>query len=193
MQVNVLLYDGYEALDAMGPVEVLGGMPEFSLCFVSLEGGPVKSWQGFTVNTVPIQTVPAAEVLLVPGARKLPQLEDAAFMDALRQAAEASTYCLTVCTGSALLCKTGLLDHKKATSNKMAFNWVKTLNDTVDWQGRARWVHDGKYFTASGISAGQDMILDFVRELFGLERARKEAQHIEYIWHEDSAEDPFGK
>ena len=194
MKVNVLLYDGFEALDAFGPVEVLGSMEEFELQYVSLEGGMVKSWQGFQVDTVAIQTVSVAEILLVPGARNVrPLLEDAAFMQVLKEAAEASQYCLTVCTGSALLCKTGLLNGKKATSNKMAFAWVKTLNDLVDWQGCARWTKDGKYYTASGISAGQDMVLGFVAELFGTERALKEAHAIEYVWNQSPENYPFAK
>lgn len=160
MKVNVLLYDGFEALDAFGPVEVLGSMEEFELQYVSLEGGMVKSWQGFQVDTVAIQTVSVAEILLVPGARNVrPLLEDAAFMQVLKEAAEASQYCLTVCTGSALLCKTGLLNGKKATSNKMAFAWVKTLNDLVDWQGCALdegWqiLHSLRDFCRAGYGAG---------------------------------------
>ena len=194
MEVNVLLFDGFEILDAVGPIEVLGSMKEFSLTYVSLPGGSIKSWQGLAVDTVPITSVLPASVLLLPGARDIEAcLADPAFGSALRSAAEAAEYCLTVCTGSALLGATGLLDGRKATTNKMAFDMVKSLNPAVNWQSRARWTHDGKYFTASGISAGQDMVLGFVAELFGQDRARQEARDIEYIWNEDPDDDPFGK
>ena len=189
-----MLYEGYEALDAMGPVEVLGGMDAFSVRYVSLHGGPVKSWQGFSVLTQPIAEVPAAQVFLLPGARSIDaQLSDPEFLAAVKSAAEASTYCLTVCTGSALLCRTGLLDGRRATSNKAAFAWVKTLNPAVDWKGRARWTQDGKFFTASGISAGQDMVLGFVAYVLGEEQAAAQATEIEYVWSRDPDADPFAR
>lgn len=75
-----------------------------------------------------------------------------------------SQNCLTVCTGSALLAKTGLLNMKKATSNKKAFAWVKSVNNNVKWVEEARWVVDGKFYTSSGVSAGMDMVLGFIRD-----------------------------
>lgn len=102
-----------------------------------------------------------------------------------------SKYCLSVCTGSALLAKTGLLNNKKATSNKKAFEWVKSINANVLWIEKARWVVDQKYYTSSGVSAGIDMVLGFVAERFGMIEAKKIAENIEYIWNSDPNNDPF--
>lgn len=86
-----------------------------------------------------------------------------------------------MCTGSALLAKTGLLDNRKATSNKNALEWVRSVNENVHWLGQARWVVDEKYYTSSGISAGIDMALGFIADSFGDKRAREIANSIEYI------------
>lgn len=61
-----------------------------------------------------------------------------ALIDAIAKIASSSKYVLTVCTGTSLLAKTGLLDGKNATSNKIAFNWVKTTGEHVLWNERAR-------------------------------------------------------
>lgn len=98
---------------------------------------------------------------------------------------------MTVCTGSALLACTDLLNNWKATSKKRSFEWMKSCNTAVDWQPSARWVIDGKYYTSSGISAGIDMALGFVSDVYGKESASQIAKRIEYIWNEDSKNDLF--
>ncbi|EUC55006.1 DJ-1/PfpI family protein [Rhizoctonia solani AG-3 Rhs1AP] len=81
-------------------------------------------------------------------------------------------YVLTVCTGGWLLAALGLLDGKRATSNKFFFNEIKkTTSPTVQWIAKARWVVDGKFWTASGVSAAQDMAYDFLQKLAGPEFA----------------------
>ena len=112
-------------------------------------------------------------------------------IDALRRISGSSTYVLTVCTGTALLARTGLLDFKKATTNKRAFDWVITNGEKVHWVRRARWVVDGKFHTSSGVTAGMDMTLDFIKDMQGIDTARRVASEIEYTWTEDSTNDSF--
>src|SRR6185436_14084398 len=100
-------------------------------------------------------------------------------------------YVLSVCTGSALLAKTGLLGGKKATSNKRVFSWVVTNGLNVLWDEKARWTVDGKYYTSSGVSAGIDMSLGFLADLQGIAFARQVALEMEYNWTEDKDNDTF--
>lgn len=196
MTIDILLFLDFELLDAAGPIEVFSRTPEepFSLRFVSVEGGPVKSAQGLTVETEPLGNMNSEDTLFLPGGPGTRTLvEDREFISFLRKAAEMSKYCLTVCTGSALLSKTGLLDGKKATSNKRSFDWVRSCNEKVLWQGKARWVRDGKYYTSSGVSAGTDMALGFLSDLCGREAAEITAKRAEYIWNDDSEKDPFAR
>jgi transcriptional regulator GlxA family with amidase domain len=98
-----------------------------------------------------------------------------------------------VCTGAALLAKAGILDGRKATTNKRAYAWVVSQGPKVEWIAQARWVEDGKFFTSSGVSAGMDMTLGLIARLHGRQASLEAAQGAEYEWHEDSAWDPFAK
>ena len=68
---------------------------------------------------------------------------------------------------------------------------VKWNHTNVDWVPEARWVDDGDIVTASGVSAGMDMVLHVVARLFGDEAAERLARGTEYEWHRDAAWDPF--
>lgn len=98
---------------------------------------------------------------------------------------------MSVCTGSVLLASAGLLDGRKATSNKMSFDWVTEQGPDVDWVAKARWVEDGRFFTSSGVSAGMDMSLAVITRLLDRAAADKVAQIAEYEWHDNAARDPF--
>lgn len=194
MNINILMFDDFETLDAFGPAEVLGRVEQFSLHFISESGGLVKSRQGVLVMTQPLDEAEPNGVLLVPGGQGTRGLvKNKAFLQKLLAAASLSSYCLTVCTGSALLAATGLLDGVRATSNKKAFDWVVSVSQNVRWVQRARWVVDGKFYTSSGVSAGIDMSLGFVADMFGIEKAENMAHDIEYIWNRDREIDPFAR
>jgi putative intracellular protease/amidase len=189
----VLLFNGFETLDAFGPAEVAGKLTEiYSVACCSLAGGIVESAQNIKVLTIPISELPSFEVLLIPGGAGTRELtEDIYFLHALTEAAKSADYILTVCTGSALLAKTYLLDGKKATTNKRSFEWTASLNSKVDWQKSARWVSDGNIYSSSGISAGIDMTLGFIADRFGNPTAKALAEKLEYIWNSDKDKDPF--
>lgn len=192
MDVNILLFPDFETLDAFGPVEVLGSIEQYKLRYISVSGGTIASRQGIRVLTESIEDADSYGILLIPGGRGTRSLvNDIKFIEKLSDMVIKSKYCLSVCTGSALLAKTGLLDNKEATSNKKAFEWVKSINTDVLWIEKARWVADQKYYTSSGVSAGIDMALGFVAERFGMNEAQKIAEQIEYIWNSDPNNDPF--
>ena len=194
MTVNLFLFDRFETLDAFGPVEMLSDMGKNPIVCCSVPGGLIRSSHGFAVETIPLEETDKNAVLLIPGGMGTrPLVNDEAFLARLRAQAEQAEYVLTVCTGSALLAKTGLLDGKRATSNKMAFEWVKGCSDRVLWQSSARWSVDGKFYTASGVSAGIDMALGFLRDRFGEEKARRIERVTEYCWNSDANLDPYAK
>ncbi|MDR1084609.1 MAG: DJ-1/PfpI family protein [Deltaproteobacteria bacterium] len=192
MNVNFILFDNFETLDLFGPAEVLGRMPEYSLRFNSLSGGLIKSAQAAEIMTRPSDEIEEGGIVVIPGGQGTRQLADeAGFIGKLKTVAGKASWVLTVCTGSGLLAKTGLLDGMAATGNKIAFEWVKSTGREVRWQKRARWVADGKYYTSSGISAGIDMALGFISDRFGETRAKDLARVMEYSWSADKDSDPF--
>ena len=190
--IYCLLFPGYQTLDLMGPVEILHRMSNSHLHYVSREGGQVASAQGFAVETVRLERLLPESVLLVPGGMATRTLvADRSYIATLADWATQSAWTLTVCTGSALLAATGLLDGLPATSNKTAFDWVRGVRPQVAWQGRARWVQSGKFYTASGVSAGMDMALGFIADREGVAQAESNAKRCEYRWQRDAAVDPF--
>ena len=85
------------------------------------------------------------------------------------------------------------IDKHNATSNKIAFDWVRDLAPDVNWMQKARWAEDGKFFTSSGISAGIDMALGLIERIFDTATANEVALLTEYIWNSDKNCDPFAK
>lgn len=194
MHISIILYPDFETLDVFGPVEIFGKVPDWKMQFYSRDGGLISNRDGIQIATESFNTMPQSEIdtLFIPGgtgARTL--ILEADYINQLKQLAQKSRYVLTVCTGSALLAKSGLLDGKRATSNKLSFEWVKTSSLQTQWIEKARWVTDGKYYTSSGISAGMDMALAFVQDRAGEIVARQIATRIEYRWQQDSQQDEF--
>jgi len=194
MYIALLLFDDFETLDVFGPVEVFGRLVDkYTIKFYSLNGGQIKNKHRVSINTERLEDINNnLEIFIVPGGwgtRK--EVENKLLIDKIKELANLSKYVLTVCTGSALLARTGLLDGKRATSNKRAFSWVITNGANVIWNHKARWTIDGKYYTSSGVSAGIDMSLGFLSDRHGIEFARQVAIEIEYNWTEDMDNDTF--
>jgi transcriptional regulator GlxA family with amidase domain len=193
MKFNVILFDNFETLDVFGPVEVIGKLDQlYEIEFYSEKGGTVRSSQNVRVQSVPLAEMGEKGIVLMPGGfgtRK--EVDNGPFIGTLRRVAEASQFVLTVCTGSALLARTGLLSGRRATSNKMAFDWVAEQDRSVLWKRKARWTKDDKYYTSSGVSAGIDMTLGFVADRHGIEIAERIARGTEYVWNRDADDDPF--
>ena len=147
---------------------------------------------GVRVETVGPEDINSQGVLLIPGGSGTRTLVgDDQWTGQLASLAARSPQVMTVCTGSALLAAAGVLDGRRATSNDLAFDWVVSTGERVDWIKDARWVVDGKFRTSSGISAGIDMALAFVEEACGSEAADKASMQMEYIRNRDSGYDPF--
>ena len=194
MKINILLFDDFEALDALGPAEIFSKIEGCELTFFSMAGGMVKSVQMFEVLTKSRSEIDTTGILLVPGGQGTRELvNDAAFIGLLRETAEKAQFVLSVCTGAALLAKTGMLDGKRATSNKRALDWVKSVSDRVQWVEKARWVVAGKFYTSSGVSAGMDMALGFAADNLGRSCAEAVARRIEYVWNDDCDKDNFAR
>jgi len=190
---NVILFDGFESLDVFGPVEVIGQVSDiYRLGFYSLHGGIVTSAQDARVDTYPMTDADPDGVLLVPGGPGTRLLiDDATFINQLLGLAKQASFVLTVCTGAALLARTGLLDDHRATTNKLAFDWVASTRPQVDWIRQARWVRDDIIYTSSGVSAGIDMVLGFIASQYGTATAQQAAYHMEYVWNTNPYQDPF--
>jgi putative intracellular protease/amidase len=194
LQIGTLLFSGFELLDVFGPLEMLGLLGDrVQLRMLAAQPGEVPSAQGpRAVAECALADASDLDVFLIPGGRGTRRLvEEPAFLEQLRERSRRSRYTASVCTGSALLARAGLLDGRRATTNKRAFDWVQTQGAGVVWVRKARWVEDGCFFTASGVSAGMDMTLGLIGQLFDRSVSLEVACHAEYLWNEDRSDDPF--
>ncbi|MEM7505873.1 MAG: DJ-1/PfpI family protein [Pseudomonadota bacterium] len=193
-RLATLLFPEFELLDVFGPLEMFGMFPEeFDLRMIAEGAEPVASTQGprSTIDSV-LEKTPAPDILLVPGGRGTRrEVDNPALIGWLREVGMRSGLITSVCTGSALLARAGVLDGRRATTNKLAFDEITPFGPNTDWVSRARWVEDGPVITASGVSAGIDMSLAVIAQVLGPEAARDAALWAEYEANTDPDNDPF--
>ena len=192
--LGAVLYEDFELLDLYGPLEMFGsiGAP-LKIVTVAEKSGPVASFQRpKTLAEFDFASAPKLDLILLPGGfGTIPQLENPAMLEFLRGRAAAAEVTMSVCSGSAILAKAGLLDGRRATSNKQFFDLARAQGPSVKWVEAARWVEDGPFATSSGVSAGTDMALAVIAKLYGKPMAQEICESTEYEWQQDSTRDPF--
>jgi len=180
VKIEILLYDGFTALDAIGPYEVLRSVPGWEVEFVAKQRGEVRTDSGVVGLTADrsLEEAGAAEILLVPGGMGTRRtMEDEEILSWLRRADENSKWTTSVCTGSLLLAAAGLLEGKRASGH---WAWLEPLRAFGADPVGGRYVEDGKTITAAGVSAGIDMALYLVGREVGPEVAQAIQLGIEY-------------
>ncbi|PTX54156.1 DJ-1/PfpI family protein [Litoreibacter ponti] len=196
MKMAALVFPEFQTLDFFGPIELLGGFrDEIEITTVAQTRDPVISRHGQRIVVDKILSDQTAyDLLFIPGGDSaLEAAKDPELMEWITQVCATAEKVLAVCTGTVLLGMTGVLDGRRATTNKLDFNDTVHLAPRVEWVKQARWVEDGKFYTASGVSAGMDAALAVAADLFGMERADEMAEGCEYAWHKDASWDPFAK
>lgn len=181
MQIAIVLYPGFTALDFIGPYESLRWLPDAEVRFVWHEPGPITADSGVLVvaATHSFDETPSPDIILVPGGMtSLEHARDEKVLAWLRRAHETATWTTSVCSGSVLLAAAGLLEGKRATSHWAALSALKALG--VKSVGDERIVHEGDVVTAAGVSAGIDLGLWLVGQISGEGRAKAVQLSIEY-------------
>ncbi|GHI98425.1 DJ-1/PfpI family protein [Streptomyces olivaceus] len=180
MRIAIVLFDRFTALDAVGPYETLGRLPDSETVFVAERTGPVRTDTGNLALTADrtLADVPDPDIVVVPGGPgQTAQMENATLLEWLRAADATSTWTTSVCTGSLLLAAAGLLAGRRATSHWLALGLLEGYG--VEATGR-RVVTDGKYVTAAGVSSGIDMGLTLLGRIAGDDHARAVQLMTEY-------------
>ncbi|KAJ6781464.1 hypothetical protein PWT90_02668 [Aphanocladium album] len=199
----VALFNGFQLLDVAGPLDILAVLAQqvpIEVLVLAHTMDPVTSRTtragAVGQQVLPTHTFDSApediEVLLIPGGGGTRDVEGTQpLVDYAARAYPKLRYFLTVCTGTVLAARAGILDGKNVTTNKLAFDWAMTHGPKVNWIRRARWVTDGNIWTSSGISAGMDMAYGFVADQYGEEAAAIAAHRQEYVRNTDPNNDPF--
>ena len=197
---GLLLFPGFEVLDAAGPIEVLNVLSNYfdhddiSLSVIAptkelitpAPPTPSNHNQAFLGQqlykpTHSLADAPPLDVLIIPGGRGATApgdiLED--LLDFIRDCFHGTNgrsplqYIFSICTGSDLLAKAGVLDDRRATTNKRAWARVTPHGTKTHWVADARWVRSGRVWTTSGVTAGIDGMVALVAKIY----SDQEAQH----------------
>ncbi|MDH6577254.1 DJ-1/PfpI family protein [Kitasatospora sp. MAP5-34] len=185
------VYPGITPLDLVGPLQVCSALadlvPGFRTVVVGERIEPMPT--DTPLALIPSHTfaeVPAPHVLIVPGglAPTLAAMADESLLEHIRRTAGQARIVGSVCTGSLLLAAAGLLEGRRATSHWMYRDLLARFGATPVAE---RWVEDGHFVTAAGVSSGIDMALQLVSRIAGEEVARQIQLFIEY-----DPEPPFG-
>jgi transcriptional regulator GlxA family with amidase domain len=180
MDIAIVLYDNFTALDAIGPYEVLSRLRDTRVTFVAERAGPVAADTGMlsVLAETALDDLTHPDIVLVPGGPgQEQQLDNEPVLDWLRAADAAASWVTSVCTGSLILAAAGLLAGRRATSHWLA------LERLADYQAQPvseRVVIDGKYITCAGVSAGIDMALGLAGRIGGQGMAQSIQLMIEY-------------
>ena len=180
MNIAIVLFDGFTALDAVGPYETLGRIPGAKVTFVAESPGPVRTDTGNMAITADasLADLPDPDILVIPGGPgQSRQMDNDKLLAWIRQAHETSQWTTSVCTGSLLLAAAGLLDGKKATSHWLALDQLPAFGAEPTHQ---RVVFEDKIVTAAGVSSGIDMGLALIARIHGDEVAQAVQLGIEY-------------
>ena len=188
--VAVFIFDEVEVLDFAGPFEVFSvsgrdATPTPFRVFTCAEQlASVSARNGLVVMpTFGFTDCPPADVLVIPGGwgtRAL--MERQPVLDWIRSMAAQAEIVLSVCTGSLLLARAGLLTGLKATTHHGAMDRLAAEAPGTALVPDARFVDNGRIITAAGISAGMDASLHVVTRLLGIDVARDTAAYMEYEW-----------
>lgn len=182
MRIEILIFDGFDEIDAIGPFEVLSA--HFDVELVSLQRpGPVTTGRG--IQLVTRSALGRPDGIVVPGGGWLDragegswaQAQRRALPDALAALAPDVSWVASVCTGAFLLASAGLLTDRYATTNRNAHDELRPLvREVVD----ERVVDDGDRITAAGLTAGIDLGLWITERHHGTAAADRVAADIEY-------------
>ncbi|KAI1077023.1 class I glutamine amidotransferase-like protein [Whalleya microplaca] len=200
----IALFPGFQALDVFGPIDILNMLSKtasLELFILAETLDPVSTKTETSGHRVGQCIVPThtfndcpddIEVLLVPGGTGTREYNNIhSVVEFVKKIYPKLRNLLTVCTGSAVVALSGVLDGRRATSNKRSWEWSTAQGPNVHWVRQARWATDGNIWTSSGISAGIDMMYAFIADQYGEDVASDLAKASEYVRNTDPSVDLF--
>jgi len=181
MQIVILLFDNYTALDVVGPYEVLSKLPGATIRFVGLEKKEYKDSHGLKILADhSINEITTADILIIPGGFGIDSiLKNEAIIKWIQRIDSTTTWTVSVCAGALLLAEAGLLRDKHCTTHWGRKNQLKNYDVPVTAKYE-RYIQDGKIITSAGVSAGIDMAFYLVSKIAGDEAAQMIQLAMEY-------------
>ncbi|KAK0651153.1 class I glutamine amidotransferase-like protein [Cercophora newfieldiana] len=215
LSVGYVVYHGYTILDVFGPLQFLADLSwpfSIELSVIAKETGAIHSRppahhgpdgmpmdmshmiDAQIVATHTFVTAPPLDILIVTGGigdLTLQEQNDTSVEEFIASRFPTTRHVLSVCSGAGFLARAGVLEGLRATATKGSWAHVTRHGKNVTWVPSARWVHDGKVWTSSGVSAGMDMMVAFLRHVYGDPVVNTSVNNVEYAPHVDPSWDPF--
>lgn len=190
--IGILIFDGVEELDFVGPYEVFTMSNEVyghegrerpdRVILISEKGGTITGAKGMTVEAhVSIADAPALDLILVPGGigtRR--EAKNEALLAWLARVSAGCEWVTSVCTGALLLCVAGPAKGKRVTTHWTFIPALRETDGSATVLEEVRYVRDGNVVTAAGVSAGIDMALWLVGQMHGEDHARNTQRAMQY-------------
>ena len=195
INVGIFVFDEVEVLDFAGPFEVFSRtrLLKGAESRRSNDSAPFKSLK-VSIDTKPLTTTgglkiiadytfnnfPKIDILIVPGGygtRTL--LNNEILLKWIKAVSDKANITASVCTGSLLLAKAGLLEGKRATTHWGAIEALKSISKDIQVITERRVVND-EIITSAGVSSGIDMAFMIVENLYGEEVASDTSKYIEF-------------
>ena len=186
MNVVFLLFEDAEELDIVGPWEVFtmaaNEKPELSNFTVSEAGGIVRCAKGLRLmSDYAFDVSPPADVIVVPGGRGTDsQLDNPTVLKWIREASQNCTWVTSVCAGALLLAEAGPAVGRRVTTHWHRVEQLRKHGQVAEVLENVRYVRDGNLVSSAGVSAGIDMALWLVGEIYDPEFARNVQRRMEY-------------
>ncbi len=199
--VAILIFPEVEVLDFCGPFEAFSVTSEvsvpgsFNVYTVAEQPGPVRTRNGLSVNPhYRLDDAPPPHVLLIPGGQGTrPLLKNQLLLEWIRTRSANAELTLSVCTGSLVLAKAGLLDGLGTTTHWGALDLLRELAPKSTVYTDRRFVDNGHIICSAGIAAGIDMSLHVIERLLGPDATLTTARYMEYPWHAGAYEPAGGQ
>lgn len=194
MNVNIVLFDDFETMDAFGPAEIMGKVPEhFHLRYLSVAGDMVNSAQGVKVWTDFLIPEEIEGILLIPGGKGARRIlwQDERTLKLIKKSVDNADLCLMVENGSAIMAQTGMLFRRKIADVPVDKNWNRMFTAGMDRIEGARVVMDGKFYSCSSTAAGLDMTLWMIADQIDVDVALLAAKKIGYDWTAEDEDDIY--
>lgn len=194
--LGILIFEDVEVLDFCGPFEVFSvARPEesdddrdhlYDVHILAERLEVVTCRNGLQVKPdFSIEDHPALDMILIPGGRGTRrELDNPVVINWIRHQHETTELTTSVCTGSFLLAKAGLLEGMSATTHWASVDWMRSAFPDVTMRDDQRWVQsDARIIVSAGVSAGIDMALHVIELQHGRAAAERTARHMEYTWN----------
>ncbi|KAK3936047.1 class I glutamine amidotransferase-like protein [Diplogelasinospora grovesii] len=166
--------------------------------FLAADGSVVDTSHMLDAQLIATHTftsAPPLDILILPGGfgstLLMTEEKDGHITDFVASRFHHTDYVISVCTGAGFLARAGVLEGRRATTNKAGWAGITQHGRNITWIPSARWVQDGKVWTSSGVSAGMDMMVAFLRHVYGDPIINDVVNVVEYAPHTDPTWDPF--